>query len=135
MTRTTRFDPRQDLVFVSGTVTGPRSTTQLRLLVDTGAAMSTIVPHVLDEIGYSARDGGARTTVRTALGSEHGYVLRVARFATLGFAMANFPVNVFDLVDRDVCDGLVGFNFLRCFNCHIRPKDGCILLENIAPLA
>jgi predicted aspartyl protease len=135
MTRTTRFDARLGLVYVSGTITGPRSTTQLRLLVDTGAAMSTVVPHVVDEIGYSARDGGARTTVRTALGSEHGYVLRVARFAALGFAMANFPVNVFDLADRDVCDGLIGFNFLRCFNCQIRPKDGCILLENIAPLA
>jgi len=34
-----------------------------------------------------------------------------------------------------VDDGLIGFNFLRCFNCQIRPKDGCILLENIAPLA
>jgi len=135
MTRTTRFDPRQDLVYVSGTVRGPRSATQLRLLVDTGASMSTIVPGIVDQIGYGVRDGGPRTTVRTALDSEHGYVLRVARFAALGFAMANFPVNVFDLADRDVCDGLIGFNFLRCFNCQIRPKDGCILLENIAPLA
>jgi predicted aspartyl protease len=135
MTRTTRFDPRQCLVYVSGAVTGPRSMTQLRLVVDTGASMTTILPHIANEIGYSPRDGGARTTVRTALGSEHGYVLRVARFAALGFAMANFPVNVFDLADRDACDGLVGYNFLRCFNCYIRPKDGCLVLENIAPLA
>jgi hypothetical protein len=78
-----------------------------------------------------------RTTrfVSSALGTEHGYTLRVARFAALGFAMASFPVNVFDLADRDTGDGLIGFDFLRCFNFQIRPRHGSILLENIVPLA
>lgn len=107
MTRTTRFNPR----------------------------LTTIVPGIIDEIGYSARDAEMATNVYSALGEEHGYTLRVARFATLGFAMASFPVNVFDLADRDSCDGLIGLNFLRPFNYQVRSRAGCILLENLAPLA
>lgn len=49
--------------------------------------------------------------------------------------MASFPVNVFDLADRDSCDGLIGLNFLRLFNYQVRSRAGCILLENLAPLA
>lgn len=135
MTRTTRFDPRDEIIYVTGTITGPRRKTQVRLVVDTGAGRTMIVPHIIDEIGDSVRDAGRATRVSSALGAEHGYLLPVGRFAALGFAMANFPVNVFDLADSDARDGLIGFDFLRRFNCQIRPKDGCIVLENLAPLA
>ena len=135
MTRTTRFNPRPNLIYVTGRIAGPRRDTQLRLVVDTGASLTTIVPGIIDQIGYSARDAERVTNVYSALGEEHGYMLRVAQFATLGFAMADFPVNVFDLADRDSCDGLIGLNFLRLFNYQVRSREGCILLENLAPLA
>ena len=135
MTRTTRFDPRPSLIYVTGTISGPDGMTQLRLVVDTGVSLTLIVPRIIHQIGYGPEDADVVTSVYSAAGKEHGYMLREARFATLGFAMVNFPVNVFDLPDRDLCDGLIGLNFLRQFNCQIRPKDGCILLENLAPLA
>ncbi len=39
-----------------------------------------------------ARDGVRRTRVRTAVGSEKGYLLHVAELDVLGFAMPRFPV-------------------------------------------
>jgi predicted aspartyl protease len=135
MTRTTRFDPRPSLIYVTGTIAGPRGEAKLRLVLDTGAALTTVVPRVMQEVGYQTQAHGVVTSVSSALGKEHGYALGAVRFAALGFSVTNFPVNVFDLGDGDACDGLIGNNFLRLFNYQVRSKDGCIVLENLAPLA
>ena len=58
-------------------------------------------------------------------------MLRVARFATLGFAMHDFPVHVFDLADRDTFHGLIGLNFLNRLNYEIRSAEGRILVEQV----
>jgi hypothetical protein len=57
----------------------------------------------------------ARSRVHTAVGSEEGYLLRVAELVVLGFSTPSFAVRVFDL-GHDGIDGLVGLNFLseRC---------------------
>jgi predicted aspartyl protease len=135
MTRTTPFDPKPNLIYVRGKVSGPQGEVPLRLVLDTGASMTLVVPQIIEKIGYGRQDGELVTNVYSPLGKEQGYTLRVARFVTLGFAVARFPVNVMALADRDTCDGLVGLNFLRRFNYQVRSQDGCILLENLAPLA
>lgn len=135
MTQETRFAIRRDLIYVTGTVRGPRGEAELRLALDTGASQTIIVPEVLDEIGYRAREGVVTSSTSTAIGRELGYTLRVARFAALGFGMKRFMVHVFDLEDRHRIDGLIGLSFLHHFNYEIRSGEGRIVLENISPLA
>ena len=67
MKNETRFDPDAELIVVNATIRGPRGSAVVRLAIDTGSAATVIVPDVLDEIGYSARDGTARTSVTTAV--------------------------------------------------------------------
>lgn len=83
-------------------------------------------------IGYSPRDGIRRTKIRTAIGAEEGYVLRVAELTVLGFTLTSFPVNVFDLGYEDI-DGLLGMNFPSDFNDEIRSSERRILVERIGP--
>ena len=84
--KVTRFDRARDLIIVRGRVWGPHGLpAPLRLVVDTGAAETIIVPEILDELGYSPRQGEAITVLRSAVGREEGYLIRVARFACLGF--------------------------------------------------
>lgn len=135
MTRATRFETDASLILVTGTVSGPRGEAELRLAIDTGATETIIVPRVVEELGYSARDAEVMTHAYSALGSDDGYLLRVARFATLGFAMADFPIHVFELADHEPFDGLVGLSFLRWFNYQVRSEEGRILVENVIPLA
>ena len=90
-----------------------------------------MTPELADEIGYSARDGVKRSKVHTAIGEEEGYVVRVTEMNVFGFAMPNFPVNVFDL-GHDI-QGLLGMNFLSDFNFEIRPAEQRVLVEKIAP--
>jgi predicted aspartyl protease len=135
MTRETRFTASQELIVVRGTIEGPRGVASVRLVVDTGACRTIIVPEILDDVEYSARDGQVTSAVSSAIGRERGYTLRVERFAALGFAMNRFIVHVFDLMDHSRFDGLIGLNFLRHFNYEVRSAEGLIVLENIAPLA
>ena len=105
--------------------------TPASLALDTGSAHTVIAASLIDDLGYSPRHGEAITTVRTAVGKEQGYVLRVSRFRTLRFTVSDFPVHVFDLPDGFGIDGLVGLSFLRRFNVEIRLAEGRLLVDRI----
>jgi predicted aspartyl protease len=130
----TRFDPNSDLVIVRASVWGRHhgEATPLSLALDTGSSETVIRASAVDDLGSSARDGEAITTVRAALGNEHGYTLRVARFAALGYAVPEFRVHVFDLAEGFGIDGLLGLSFLRQFNYTIRSEEGRLLVEPVA---
>lgn len=104
-----------------------------QLVLDTGAAMTTIAPRVARALGYSARDRRRWSYVHSAIGQERGYVLRIARIEALGFAIDHFSVHVFDL-GHDI-DGLLGLDFLDHFNYEVRSAEGRILLEPLASAA
>jgi clan AA aspartic protease (TIGR02281 family) len=131
MRRETRFATHDKLIVVIARITGPRRTINAPLIVDTGAVYTTITPKVAETVGYSEGDRIRRTRVRTAIGSEQGYVLATAQLAVFGLVADNFPVHVFDL-GHDV-SGLVGLNFLSQLNYEIRSAERRILVEPIAP--
>jgi len=101
---------------------------EARLVLDTGAAATTLTPRVIEKVGYTRRDGFKRAKVHTAIGEERGYWLRVAELTVLGVTTPNFALTVFPLGHKDI-DGLVGMNFLRHFNFEVRPTDLQILVE------
>lgn len=129
--KATRFAARRELIIVKAKAWGPRRPLgrDLRLVLDTGAAETIIVPEILDELGYSARDGEAITVMRSAVGHEHGYLLRVARFDCLGHRARDFFVHAQDLPDGWNIEGLVGLRFLHQFNYEVRSAEGRILVE------
>ncbi len=121
----TAFDPTLDLIVVTATLWGPQGRYRdVQVAVDTGAAMTLIIPEVVDELGYSVRTGGKRTSIRSALGSEPGYVLRVAKFAALGYELPDFRMHVHDLADEYGLEGLVGLRFLHNFDYTVRSSLG-----------
>lgn len=130
MTRlSSSFVHDRELILVEAEVVGPTGrTTEARLVLDTGAAATTLTPRVLEKVGYTRRDGFKRAKVHTAIGEEHGYWVRVAELTVLGVATPNFALTVFPLGHKDI-DGLVGMNFLRHFNVEIRPADRQIVVE------
>jgi predicted aspartyl protease len=130
--QSTDFDPSLSLIIVAGEVSGPLGRTALRLVLDTGASETLLVPDVVDDLGYSPRNAETMTGVYSAIGKEQGYILRVAEFSALGFAIPDFRVHVFDLADRYAIDGLVGLSFLRRFNYEIRSAEGRIILDPVA---
>jgi clan AA aspartic protease (TIGR02281 family) len=132
MTRlSSSFVRDRELLLVEAEVVGPTGrTAEARLVLDTGAAATTLTPRVIEKIGYTRRAGFKKVKVHTAIGEEHGHWLRVAELTVLGVTTPNFALTVFQLGHEDI-DGLVGMNFLRHFNFEIRPADRQILVELI----
>jgi clan AA aspartic protease (TIGR02281 family) len=121
------------LIIVEAEVVGRTGrTTDARLVLDTGAAATTLTPRVVQKVGYSRRDAYKEAMVHTAIGEERGYWIHVAEFSVLDMTTPNFALTVFPLGHKDI-DGLVGMNFLRHFNFEIRPAERLIHLELIKP--
>jgi predicted aspartyl protease len=131
--KVSRFDPERDLILVRGYVWGARAQRrrELNLVLDTGAAETIITPDILDELGYSARLGEQRTVLRSAVGREEGYMIRVARFACLGHQRSDFRIHAHDLPDGWDIDGLIGLSFLCRLNYEIRSQEGRIMVERV----
>jgi predicted aspartyl protease len=101
-------------------------------VLDTGAVETIIIPEILDELGYSARQGDAITVMRSAVGREEGYMIRVSRFACLGHQASDFRVHAHDLPEGWGIDGLIGLSFLEKLNYEVRSVEGRILVERAA---
>lgn len=127
----THFDPARELIWIDAQIWGPRGLKPLKLVVDTGAAMTLVIPDVLDDLGYSPRDGESRTTVTASIGKEPGYTIRVQQFSALGFRCSSFLVHAFDLADAAGLDGLIGLDYLKQFNYEVRSAEGRILVERV----
>lgn len=127
------FSRSREPILVDAEVVGRSGRrTNARLVVDTGAAATTLTPELVATIGYNRKDGYKDAKVHTAIGEERGYWLHVALLDVLGIATPNFAVTVFPLGHQNL-DGLVGMNFLRNFNFEIRPEDRTIRLEFLRP--
>jgi predicted aspartyl protease len=129
--KVTRFDPASDLIIVKARVWGPAGMTPASLALDTGSAHTVIAAGLIDDLGYNPRQGEQIASVRTAVGKEQGYLLRISRFWALGFAVSDFRVHVFDLPDGFGIDGLIGLSFLRQFNLELRLAEGRLLVDRV----
>ena len=133
MTRlSSSFARERELIIVDTKISGPAAATKARLVLDTGAAATTLVPELIEWIGYTQRDSFKRAKVHTAVGEKKGFWIRVAELTVLGVSTPDFALTVFPLVHQDV-DGPVGMNFLRHFNFEIRPAERRNLIELVNP--
>lgn len=129
--RVTRFDPDGELIIVPARVWGPNGHRKIGLAVDTATTETMVLPEVLDWLGYSPRQGEARTVIRSAVADEPGYLIRVSRFQALGFQEAGYRLHAHDLPEGFGIDGLLGLSFLRRLRYAVRSDEGRILAERI----
>jgi predicted aspartyl protease len=126
----TSFALDGDLIVVDATVVGPNGRANVRLVLDTGAVLTTLVPTIAESIGYTSGDRVAWSVMRSATATERGYIVRLAQLSTLGIIVSDLHVDVADLGYG--VDGVLGMNFLSDFNFEIRPAERRILVERIA---
>ena len=129
--KVTRFEPSDSLIIVTARIWGPRGDRNLSVALDTAATQTHVIPEFLDELGYGPQFGDRITSITSAIGDEPGYMMPVARFSALGFAMTSFRIHVHDLPEVLGIQGLLGLSFLRQFNYEIRSAEGRILADRI----
>src|SRR5262245_14286351 len=95
MTRlSTSFARDRELIIVDAEVAGRAGrTTGARLVLDTGAAATTLTPDVIKAVGYSRRDAYKGSTVHTAVGKERGFWIHVAELTVLDVTTPDFALS------------------------------------------
>ena len=75
MTRhSSSFVRDRELILVEAEVVGSTGrTAEARLVLDTGAAATTLIPRVVEKLGYTRRARFKKAKVHTAIGEEHRY--------------------------------------------------------------
>ena len=121
------FELDGDLIIIEATIVGPNGHAVARLVLDTGAALTTLSPEIAGAIGYTSAHRVARSVVRSAVAEEHGYIVRVPQLTALGVTLPDVYVNVADL-SHDI-GGLLGMNFLSELNFEIRCAERRIFVE------
>jgi clan AA aspartic protease (TIGR02281 family) len=127
----TSFEIEGDLIVIEAMIVGPGGRDTARLVLDTGATLTTLQPAIAELIGYTAAHRVSRSVVRSAVGNEPGYIVRMAQLTALGVTLKDVSVNVSDLGHG--IDGLLGMSFLCELNFEVRLSDQRILAEKITP--
>ncbi len=123
------FEIDGDLIVVDATVVGPRGHNTDRFVLDTGSALTTLIPAIAEAIGYTSEHRIARSVVRSAVAEERGYIVRMAQLMALGCTLSDVHVNVANL-GHGVA-GLLGMSFLSEFNFEVRVAEQRILVEKL----
>ena len=99
----------------------------IKLVVDTGAALTIVDTVIMDYLGYSAKeDGLKKSTLDGAGGRSVGYLIKVKQFKCLDFELENFEIACHDMNTRLGVAGILGMNFLRHFRIDVDFNTGLI---------
>ena len=73
-----KFDPKDDIPIVVAKFYGPRKTKKIRLVFDTGCAVTQVHTGIIEDIGYSVANAESIANIFGPVGdSQSGYVLEV----------------------------------------------------------
>lgn len=99
---------------------GPRTSRTITMALDTGAVV-TVIPHeTARAIGYDPAITTKRIELVTASGTEFVPQLTVREVRCLGHRLRQVEVVCHDLPAQSPVKGLLGLNFLRHFNVHLK---------------
>ena len=126
-----KIDKDEPLPLVYAVIKGKRKERRVRLVFDTGAFMTQLSTMVVEELGYSARDGISEVVARGPSGPlDHGYTLKVGDFHVLGGRFSNLEIAAFDFnnLQADKIDGLLGFDIIRQLHLELNGPKGQLIV-------
>jgi predicted aspartyl protease len=123
------FQPDSGLIILPAVLWGPRGDTSLRLVLDTGAAGTTVCSHALTWIGYDPAVARERVQLTTASGVVFAPRIRVQKIEALGKARQDFPVVCHTLPPSAGVDGVLGLDFFRGQRLVMDFREGVVSLD------
>jgi len=117
---TTPFSPKRGPIFVLAQVSGPHRSTNLKLLLDTGATRTTIKRSTLIHLGFDPERDGSPGKLITGSTTESIRIVTLTRLFALGQNRIGFRVAAHRIPPEANIDGLLGLDF---FQDHILTLD------------
>lgn len=131
MKRTYHLKHSSNTPIVFARLSGKRKPINVRLVFDTGAALTQFSTHIIESLGYSARDGIHEAVVSGPTGPlQSGYTLCLKGLTVLGKKFSQPLVAAFDFdhLDNANIDGLLGFDLIKEFHLELNGPKGELLV-------
>jgi len=107
------FDGRRGPIIVSASASGPVESREFRLVLDTGATMTTLEARLLMFLGYDPDASTEVIEVTTTDSMSVRRVVRLNRLSALGKHRLGLPVVSQAFPKSAQIDGVLGLDFLR----------------------
>ena len=127
------FDRTQDIPIVEALIKGPRSSQRVRLVFDTGSAVTQLDTGMIEDIGYSAADAEMIVRVEGATGEpQEGYLVPVKSLVLFGIQFPTHQVAVYDFDNfaKHGIDGLLGFDVIKQLHLEMIGPEGSLKIFN-----
>ena len=110
------FDPYEWTPIIKAILVGPKCPKQVRLVFDTGAALTQFHTQVIRTVGFTTADKVGEA-VMTGAGPEDeqvGFMVRTPKFFAVGKRFEDLQIASFDLpaLAKAGIDGLLGFDVI-----------------------
>ncbi len=131
MSKTIKLDPEQAIPILDAIISGPRGATQLRLVFDTGAAMTQLDTAVAEQLGYVATaESRLVTLVGPAGDAQWGYTTVLRSLTALGTRLNELSAGVFyfDNFSHHDIDGLLGYDVIKPLRLEFDGPDAAVRL-------
>lgn len=123
------FDPLQTIPLVDALVEGPNGRRRVKLVLDTGCAVTQIDTGLMETMGYSISDSSNVISIHGPAGDEQeGYLVSARSLTIFGRSFENVAVGVYDFdnFSKYGIDGLLGWDIIRQFHIEMNGPDGLL---------
>ena len=108
------------VILIEVTLSGRRATKSLKMVLDTGATITTIPIERALAIGCDPTKSKRRIEMITASGTEYAPIVTVPKIELLGFTLHKVDVVCHNLPPQSVGSGLLGLNILKNFDVFLK---------------
>jgi aspartyl protease family protein len=124
-------DPESNVIYVTMTLNGKR---RFKMLIDTGASVTTIDPNALLMAGLDLNKAGKIIPVETANGVMEVDLFDTISLSAMGITRQNMSVLVHDFLIHNILsnyDGLLGMDFFEGTQFTINMVENTIVVESL----
>lgn len=123
------FKINDPVVVVNVLVRGPKNGKLIKMVVDTGASITSIPSDIALSIGIDPSKTTKKIEIITASGTEYVPVIIVPSVQFLGFGLKNVEIACLNLPPQSTVSGLLGLNILKKFNLSFKFRENLIEIE------
>jgi clan AA aspartic protease (TIGR02281 family) len=110
------IDNKTNVIVLKILLKGKRDFRMIKMVLDTGASISTIPTETALAIGCDPAKAKKRIEMITASGTEYVPVVIIPEIRFLGFSLRNIETACLNLPPQSAVSGLLGLNVLRHFD-------------------
>jgi predicted aspartyl protease len=129
--RAFNFNTSEPLPLVFAKIKGKLRKRPVRLVFDTGAFMTQLTTSVIEELGYSARDGLRRISAYGPSGPiDEGYAVAVEHLELFGNRFNDLVIAAYDFsnLESEGIDGLLGFDVIKQLHIEMNGPKGELII-------